>query len=123
MKRTDGSVKSSNIEVIFAPILSLLSMVNNGIDVNDEDLDPNSSNKLEAYLARDKDRIEKDDEKSVETQILQKGSNMQKQERKKWIERQQVNLSLKREDSPEHTDTLQHTEQIVTEEKEQKERT
>lgn len=123
MKRTDGSVKSNNIEVIFAPILSLLSMVNNGIDVNDEDLDPNSSNKLEAYLARDKDRIEKDDEKSVETQILQKGSNMQKQERKKWIERQQVNLSLKREDSPEHTDTLQHTEQIVTEEKEQKERT
>ena len=123
MKRTDGSVKSNNIEVIFAPILSLLSMVNNGIDVNDEDLDPNSSNKLEAYLARDKDRIEKDDEKSVETQILQKGSNMQKQERKKWIEIQQVNLSLKREDSPEHTDTLQHTEQIVTEEKEQKERT
>ena len=62
MKSTvDGDIKLSNIEIAFSPILTLLSMAKSKEDISDEKkLDPNSADKKEAYLAKSREKIDKD---------------------------------------------------------------
>ena len=60
MKNTvDGDVKLSFVQILFSPILSLLSMANSKEDISDEiELNPNSSDKIEAYLAKNQDEVD-----------------------------------------------------------------
>ena len=55
---TDGEVKLSFAEIIFSPILSLWNMAKSTDEVEDDiALNPNSMDKLEAYLAKNQDEI------------------------------------------------------------------
>ena len=57
----DGDVKLSYIEIAFSPILSLWSMAKSKEDIIDEiDLNPDSSDKKEAYLAKSREKIDED---------------------------------------------------------------
>ena len=71
----DGEVKLKVTEIIFSPVITLLNMVKTKNEVADEDkkLNPNSANKLEAYLAKNLDEIENQVNKKYEKEI--KNSN------------------------------------------------
>ena len=62
MKTTvDGDIKLSFMQIVFSPILSLWSMAKSKEDIIDEiDLNPDSSDKKEAYLAKSREKIDED---------------------------------------------------------------
>lgn len=73
MKRTDGEVKLNISEIIFAPILALWNMANNGVDVTDKrELNPDSSNKTEAYLAKDLEKLKNEYENTKNIKKIEK---------------------------------------------------
>ena len=59
MSKIDNNIKSNVIEILFSPFLTLVSMANSREDISDEiDLDPNSSNETEAYLANNQYEVD-----------------------------------------------------------------
>ena len=62
MKNIDRNVKLSVMDIIMDFISTPFRMANNGVDVNDIDLDPNSSDKTKAYLAKNLEQLENEKE-------------------------------------------------------------
>ena len=59
MESIDGDIKFNLIQIISSPLLVLWSMANNGEDITEEiELNPNSQNKTEAYLANNQEGID-----------------------------------------------------------------
>ena len=59
MKSIDEDVKLSFMQIVLSPILALWSMANNGEDITEEiELNPNSQDSTEAYLANNQEGID-----------------------------------------------------------------
>lgn len=59
MKNIDGNVKLSPMQIIFSPLLALWNMASSEPDITDEiELNPNSSDRTEAYLASNQDKVD-----------------------------------------------------------------
>ena len=59
MKNIDENVKLNPIQIIFSPLLALWRMASSEPEIDEIELNPNSSDRTEAYLANNQDKVDK----------------------------------------------------------------
>ena len=96
----DNEIRLSFLEILLSPFVSLKKMVTSKEEINDEVLNPNSLDKIEAYLAKNQDEVD-----GKVTNYGYRGKT-KKQERIEGIEVNQVNLGeIKKVSKPEQEKT------------------
>lgn len=78
MKSLDRDTKLSITEIIFSPILALWNMASSNEDIPDEiELNPNSSDRTEAYLANSQKEVDEEVKKYGMTKVSKRAGKIQ----------------------------------------------